>query len=117
MRFTDRSIASLKPKAKIFEVWEDGRTGLGVRMSPKGRKSWNYMFRFDSKARRMTLGTYPAVSLASAQGAASIFARRMVSDPFPGERSAGPTTRGPLPRPPSCARPRWPSRAGTGARS
>jgi integrase len=67
MRFTDRSIAGLKPKAKIFEVWEDGRTGLGVRMSPKGRKSWNYMYRFDGRARRMTLGTYPAVGLASAR--------------------------------------------------
>ncbi len=67
MRFTDRSIAALKPKAKLYEIWEDGRTGLGVRMSPKGRKSWNYMYRFNGKARRMTLGTYPAVSLASAR--------------------------------------------------
>ncbi len=67
MRFTDRSIAALKPKTKIYEIWEDGRTGLGVRLSPKGRKSWNYMFRFDGKARRLTLGTYPAMSLASAR--------------------------------------------------
>jgi integrase len=67
MRFTDRSIAALGPKAKIYEVWEDGRTGLGVRMSPRGRKSWNYMYRFAGKARRMTLGTYPAVSLANAR--------------------------------------------------
>ncbi len=67
MRFTDRSIAALKPKAKLYEVWEDGRTGLGVRVSPKGRKSWNYMYRFNGKARRMTLGTYPTVSLASAR--------------------------------------------------
>jgi integrase len=67
MRFTDRSIAALKPKAKLYEIWEDGRTGLGVRMSPKGRKSWNYMYRFAGKARRMTLGTYPTVSLASAR--------------------------------------------------
>jgi len=67
MRFTDRSIAALKPKAKIYEVWEDGRTGLGVRVSPKGRKSWNYMYRFDGRARRMTLGTYPAVGLANAR--------------------------------------------------
>ncbi len=67
MRLTDRSIAALKPKAKIYEVWEDGRTGLGVRMSPKGRKSWNYMYRFEGKARRMTLGTYPVMSLANAR--------------------------------------------------
>ena len=67
MRFTDRGIAALKPKAERYEVWEDGRTGLGVRMSPKGRKSWIYMYRFDGKARRMTLGTYPNLSLASAR--------------------------------------------------
>ncbi len=67
MRFTDKGIAALKPKSERYEVWEDGRTGLGVRMSPKGRKSWNYMYRFNGKARRMTLGTYPAVSLASAR--------------------------------------------------
>ena len=67
MRFTDRSIAALKPKAALYEVWEDGRTGLGVRMSPTGRKSWNFMYRFGGKARRMTLGTYPTISLASAR--------------------------------------------------
>jgi len=66
MRLTDRSIAALKPKTKRFEVWEDGRTGLGVRVSPVGRKSWVYMYRFDGKPRRMTLGTYPAVGLAEA---------------------------------------------------
>ncbi len=66
MRLTDRSIKALKPKAERYEVWEDGRTGLGVRVSPKGRKSWVYMYRFGGKARRMGLGTYPAISLASA---------------------------------------------------
>ena len=67
MRFTDRSIAALKPKVERYEIWEDGRTGLGVRISPKGRKSWGYMYRFDSKARRMGFDTYPAVGLASAR--------------------------------------------------
>ncbi len=66
MRFTDRTIAALKPKAERHEVWEGGRVGFGVRVSPKGRKSWIYMYRFGGKARRMGLGTYPAISLASA---------------------------------------------------
>ncbi len=64
-QFTDRTIAALKPKAERYEVWENGRTGLGVRVSPKGRKSWVFMYRFSGKARRMGLGVYPAVSLAS----------------------------------------------------
>ena len=67
MRFTDRSIAALKPKAERYEVWEDGRTGLGCRVSPKGRKSWVYMYRFNGKARRMGLGTYPDIGLAKAR--------------------------------------------------
>jgi integrase len=67
MRFTDRSIRALKAKAERYEVWEDGRTGLGVRISTVGRKSWIYMYRFDGKPRRMTLGVYPAMTLANAR--------------------------------------------------
>ena len=67
MRFTDRSIKALRPKAERYEVWEDGRTGLGVRVSPAGRRSWIYMYRYNGKARRMTLGTYPGMGLASAR--------------------------------------------------
>ena len=67
MRLTDRSVKALKPKAERYEVWEDGRTGLGVRVSPAGRKSWVYMYRFQGRPRRMTLNTYPALSLANAR--------------------------------------------------
>ncbi len=66
MKFTDKSVAALKAKPERFEVWENGKTGLGVRVSPKGRKSWVYLYRFEGKPRRMTLGTYPAMRLASA---------------------------------------------------
>ena len=67
MRFTDRGIAALKAKTERYEVWEDGRTGLGCRVSPKGRKTFIFMYRFDGRARRMGLGTYPLISLASAR--------------------------------------------------
>jgi integrase len=67
MRLTDRGIAALKSKSQRYEVWEEGRTGLGVRVSPVGRKSWVFMYRFGGKARRMGLGTYPAVGVAEAR--------------------------------------------------
>src|SRR5882724_5828924 len=67
MRFTDKGIAGLKPKSDRYEIWEDGRTGFGVRISPKARKSWIYMYRFGGKARRMTLGDYPKDGLATAR--------------------------------------------------
>ena len=67
MRFTDKGIVALKPKAERYEVWEDGKTGLGVRVSTRGRKSWIYMYRFGGRARRMTIGTYPPLTLANAR--------------------------------------------------
>jgi integrase len=67
MRFTDKGIAALKSKSERYEAWEDGRTGLGVRVSPTGRKSFVYMYRHEGKPRRMTLGTYPRLSLADAR--------------------------------------------------
>ncbi len=67
MRFTDRGIQALKPKAERYEIWEDGRTGLGVRVAPSGRKSFVYIYRFNGKPRRMTLGAYPRIGLADAR--------------------------------------------------
>ncbi|MBT7757171.1 MAG: DUF4102 domain-containing protein, partial [Rhodospirillaceae bacterium] len=55
---TDRSIDALKPKSERFEVWEDGRTGLGLRVTPRGVRTFVFMYRFAGKARRMTLGRY-----------------------------------------------------------
>ena len=69
MRFTDRSIDALKPKADRFEVWEDGRTGLGLRVTPRGVRTFVFMYRFAGKARRMTLGRYakpPAIGISLA---------------------------------------------------
>jgi integrase len=64
MKFTDRKIKNLKPNKDRFEVWEGN--GLGIRVAPSGRKSWIFMYRFDGKARRMTIGTYPTTSVAEA---------------------------------------------------
>ena len=79
MRFTDRGIAGLKTKDQRYEVWEDGHTGLGVRVGTTGRKSWIYIFRFEGRSRRMTLGVYPRVGLADAR-LAHAKARKLLED-------------------------------------
>jgi integrase len=69
-KFTDKFIAALKLKAARYEVWESG--GFGIRVSPgrgkgrEGRKSWVWVYHFDGRPRRMTLGTYPKLGLADA---------------------------------------------------
>jgi integrase len=84
MRFTDKCVAALKPKGHRYEVWEDGRTGFGVRIAPSGRKSWLFMYRFGGKARRMTLGQYPRIGLASARVAFAEAKRRQDHGQDPG---------------------------------
>lgn len=66
MKFTDRSIKSLKAERKRYEAWEDNGKGFGIRVAPSGRKSWVYLYRFGGTARRITFGTYPAISLSGA---------------------------------------------------
>lgn len=71
MKFTDRKVKNLKPMAskKTGELeryieWEG--SGLGVRVSAQGRKSWIFMYRYEKKSRMMTLGVYPSMSVAEA---------------------------------------------------
>jgi integrase len=64
-RFTDKSIAALRPKAERYEIWEGG--GFGVRVSPRGIKAWVWVYHFAGRPRRMTFGTYPAIGLADAR--------------------------------------------------
>jgi len=67
MRMTDTGVRNLKAKAQRYEVWEDGRTGFGMRVSPRGRKTFQFMYWHHSKARRMTLGIYGEITLAEAR--------------------------------------------------
>jgi integrase len=66
MKFTDRFIRALRPKAERYEVWEGGRPGFGIRVSSQGRKTFIYLYRFQGKPRRLSLGAYPAMSLVDA---------------------------------------------------
>ena len=69
MKFTDRQIKALKAKKNRYEVWEDNGKGFGVRVSPAGRISFIFLYRFQGKCRRMTFGNYPETSLADAHAA------------------------------------------------
>jgi integrase len=66
-KLTDARIRALRPRKARYEVW-DGR-GFGVRVAPSGRKSFVFVYRFNGRPRRLTLGIYPAISLAKANGA------------------------------------------------
>jgi integrase len=68
--FTDKTISNLKPKATRYEVLEGG-TGLAIRVTPRGVKTFQFLYRHGGKPRRMTLSIYRPAGLANAPGAAA----------------------------------------------
>src|SRR5436305_13028944 len=63
-KLTDRSIEALRSKTVRYEVWDDARKGFGVRVTPRGAKSFVWVYHYDGRPRRLTFGTYPRLSLA-----------------------------------------------------
>jgi integrase len=73
---TDRKIASLKPAKELVEWWDESTLGFGIRVSPKGKKTWFVMYRSAGLRRRLKFGRYPEVSLEKARRKA----RKALSD-------------------------------------
>ncbi len=69
MKFTDTSIKALKAKSERYERWEDNGRGFGLRVGSTGRKTFLFMYRVNGVSRRMSIGTYPAVTLSEARKA------------------------------------------------
>lgn len=65
MPLTDRTIINLKPAAKPYKKYDSG--GLHLFVSPSGGKLWRLTYRYGGKEKLLSLGAYPAVSLAKAR--------------------------------------------------
>ena len=67
---TDAAVKRLKaPAIGQIDYFDSGYPGLALRVSCGGRKSWNYIYQFAGKPRRMTFDTFPAMTLAGAHEA------------------------------------------------
>ncbi len=65
MKLTNTQIKAAKPKDKAYTL-TDGQ-GLSLLINTNGSKWWRFRYRFDSKQKMLSLGTYPEVSLATAR--------------------------------------------------
>lgn len=79
---TDTKIRGLKPRDKRYQVADSG--GLVLEVRPTGSKAWLYRYRVNGKPEKLTIGSYPEISLAEAREMHHV-ARRQV------ERSESPT--------------------------
>ena len=65
MKLTDIQIKRVKPSAKPHKVSDGG--GLFLWVTPSGGKIWRWTYRHEGKAKLMTFGKYPDISLAQAR--------------------------------------------------
>jgi hypothetical protein len=63
MPLTDRAIRNAKPADKAIRLFDGGEMYLEV--APSGGKWWRFKYRYGGKEKRLSLGVYPAVPLAS----------------------------------------------------
>lgn len=66
-KFSDKKIKALKPKDYIYDLREPNGNGFAIRVFPSGEKSWVFIYTYQGRKRRMTLGKYPTMTLANAK--------------------------------------------------
>ena len=65
MPLTELQIKHLKPQDKTYRVTDSG--GLSVAVSPTGGKAWHLRYKHNGSEQLISLGKYPAISLAKAR--------------------------------------------------
>jgi hypothetical protein len=66
VKLTDRFCTNVKSGTRM-EYFDEDTTGLVLRVTEQGSKSWTYNYTLGDKRVRMTLGSYPTISLAGAR--------------------------------------------------
>jgi integrase len=69
-KLTAKTIENLKPGSQRREI-SDGGSGLFLILQPSGRKSWAVRYRLAGRPTKLTLGGWPALTLAAARKGAS----------------------------------------------
>ena len=83
---TQAKLESLKPGKKRREIPDGGKNGgLYFIMQTSGAASWAYRYRFHGRARKLTLGPFPDLTLAAARDAAVNARASIANGKDPGE--------------------------------
>lgn len=65
MPLTDTAIRNAKPKGKPYKLGDAG--GLFLLIQPSGSKLWRLKYRVHGKEKKLSIGSYPEISLADAR--------------------------------------------------
>jgi integrase len=83
MPLTDTAIRNAKPEGRPYSL-ADGR-GLSLLIQPAGGKWWRLRYRFDGKAKMLSVGVYPDVSLKDARERRDAARKQLADGIDPGE--------------------------------
>lgn len=64
---TEKMISQAKPKEKLYRLSDNTGNNLSLEVSPEGGKRWRFRYRYNGKAKMISLGTYPLVTLKEAR--------------------------------------------------
>lgn len=67
LKLTDPFIRNHPAPEKRVEIYDKHTSGLAVRITPTGSKSFVYRYRFNDKVKRFTIGQFPRMTLAEAR--------------------------------------------------
>lgn len=67
LKLNDPFIRNHPAPENRIEIYDTYVSGLAVRITPTGHKSFVYRYRFNDKVKRFTIGSYPKMSLAEAR--------------------------------------------------
>lgn len=76
-KLSDKAVQAAQPKAKQYGI-SDG-DGLTLIIKPSGSKVWWFRYRFAGKAKTLSIGIYPVVSLREARDR-SFEARKLLTN-------------------------------------
>ncbi|HYT95765.1 MAG TPA: Arm DNA-binding domain-containing protein, partial [Casimicrobiaceae bacterium] len=65
-RFTHDKITRVASRDHRFIVWDSTHRGLGLRITPRGTRSFIVAYRFNGRPRMLTLGNAPPLTLEQA---------------------------------------------------
>ena len=71
IHFTQKVLEDARAEGLVrIEIWDDEAKGLGLRVSPSGRKLFCYKYFFAGRSYRITMGDFPTMSLEAARAQA-----------------------------------------------
>ena len=84
-RLTDKTIQAIKPAANAREHRDGHMAGLYLACHPSGVKSFSYRYRVAGRARKLTIGRWPAITVEAARKLAQQAAAKVAGGADPHE--------------------------------